>query len=76
MYLTEHIQTEVSIVYSKGTTNMNQRHGRNDGQKCLEGLQSQLIRPNYHGLWIFNIIIRRTSDALAFGAHFGTRGAW
>jgi len=50
MYSTEHIQTEVSIVYSKGNKYINQQHGGNNGQKCLEGLQSQLIRPHYFGL--------------------------
>jgi len=46
MYLTEHIQTDVSIVYRKGNTYMNQRHEGNNEQKRLEGLHSQLIRPN------------------------------
>jgi hypothetical protein len=50
IYSTEHIQTEVSIVYCKGNKYMNERHGGNYDQKCIEGLQSQLIRPNHHGL--------------------------
>ena len=30
---------------------MNQRHGGNNDQKCLEGLQNPALRPNYQGLW-------------------------